>query len=528
MSEHTLPENPRDWPKDPRRLLGLGGYFDRSALRRAYTRLIRVYKPEHAPAEFALIRAAYERLEQELAWRSAFQREEEGEDDESPDRPRSSATDDAVTGNVVTGDIVTGDVADKDLADEDSADEDSEIVGLHRARDAADTGPSENSGRKRGQEREADPWDVALAGDWDAAYGALRSRIRRGTADSEIYCQIYWLLKLQPTHDTSRRAAAWLVAGLVRHTHSPELQELYCEELRSRPAEVLETGADALLESGPLHWLHRLASERWKAAGELNRYELIGNDVERLKRRFADERPAWLHLQVAAVEQLCRSDGPTATQLMEACRREINSLDDLQLRFSSAFDRYELLLDYSVALRVGVEPPDSDDFLRKWNPENRRRPVYSNALNRLLPDLFLRSNEELYEPLLLVLECWMANPGDGLNELDELERRNHSAVLRIYELVTTLLSTTGNVPTPPEAGRLLDFLDLNPVRSYGELRTGLRTFCLDEGTTLPCVAELVAQRPEYDEFHAQRLSELMNADVPLQTLLLGIYTFWQA
>ena len=163
-------------------------------------------------------------------------------------------------------------------------------------------------------------------------------------------------------------------------------------------------------------------------------------------------------------------------------------------------------------------------LLRGWTLHSFRRV----PLNRLLPDLFLRSNEELYEPLLLVLECWMANPGDGLNELDELERRNHSAVLRIYELVTTLLSTTGNVPTPPEAGRLLDFLDLNPVRSYGELRTGLRTFCLDEGTTLPCVAELVAQRPEYDEFHAQRLSELMNADVPLQTLLLGIYTFWQA
>jgi hypothetical protein len=62
MSDRSLPDDPARWPSNPCELLGVpfGGAL--RDLRRAYTRLIRVYKPEQYPEQFRLIRAAYDYL----------------------------------------------------------------------------------------------------------------------------------------------------------------------------------------------------------------------------------------------------------------------------------------------------------------------------------------------------------------------------------------------------------------------------------------------------------------------------------
>jgi len=60
-----------DWdllPEDPRGFFGLAADFDRKALKRAYNRLIRQYKPERDPRAFQTIREAYEVLEGELRY----------------------------------------------------------------------------------------------------------------------------------------------------------------------------------------------------------------------------------------------------------------------------------------------------------------------------------------------------------------------------------------------------------------------------------------------------------------------------
>ena len=62
MSHPALPDDPADWPKNPAELLGVEPGADARELRRAYTRLIRVYKPEQEPEKFQRIRAAYELL----------------------------------------------------------------------------------------------------------------------------------------------------------------------------------------------------------------------------------------------------------------------------------------------------------------------------------------------------------------------------------------------------------------------------------------------------------------------------------
>lgn len=60
MSAPRLPENLNEWPDDPYAILGVHYGIDPRELRRAYTQLIRTYKPEQFPEHFRRIREAYE------------------------------------------------------------------------------------------------------------------------------------------------------------------------------------------------------------------------------------------------------------------------------------------------------------------------------------------------------------------------------------------------------------------------------------------------------------------------------------
>ncbi len=60
MSAPQLPEDLKQWPDNPYDILGVKYGIDPRDLRRAYTQLIRVYKPEQFPEHFRRIREAYE------------------------------------------------------------------------------------------------------------------------------------------------------------------------------------------------------------------------------------------------------------------------------------------------------------------------------------------------------------------------------------------------------------------------------------------------------------------------------------
>src|SRR5881396_2443210 len=63
MSEHELPEDLKQWPRDPHQLLGTKPGVAPKALRQAYTRLIRRFKPEQFPEHFRRIREAYDQVQ---------------------------------------------------------------------------------------------------------------------------------------------------------------------------------------------------------------------------------------------------------------------------------------------------------------------------------------------------------------------------------------------------------------------------------------------------------------------------------
>ncbi len=67
-----LPDDPRDWPHDPFLLLGVEPSATETDVKRAYTRLIRRFKPEHFPEQFRRVREAYEAALQRAKWLSYF------------------------------------------------------------------------------------------------------------------------------------------------------------------------------------------------------------------------------------------------------------------------------------------------------------------------------------------------------------------------------------------------------------------------------------------------------------------------
>ena len=64
---------------DPFEVLGVDDKIDALALRRAYVRLIRIYRPDRHPEEFARVRSAYEAAQRMLEWQ-AYDDEDEDED----------------------------------------------------------------------------------------------------------------------------------------------------------------------------------------------------------------------------------------------------------------------------------------------------------------------------------------------------------------------------------------------------------------------------------------------------------------
>jgi len=73
MNEHTLPEDLSRWPDNPFELLGVTAGVSERELRRAYARLIRIYKPEQFPEHFRRVRDAYEHVRNYVQYRTAFE-----------------------------------------------------------------------------------------------------------------------------------------------------------------------------------------------------------------------------------------------------------------------------------------------------------------------------------------------------------------------------------------------------------------------------------------------------------------------
>lgn len=319
MDAPPLPDDPRDWPTDPFALLGVPRSVGEADLKRAYTRLIRKYKPEHAPDEFRRVRAAYEAAIEMGRWfrdappvRDTFAGfpaapPEAPAPDRPAPRPHEPVIDPPVQGS--TADPV----------------------------DAA--------------------WADAAAGAWDAAYAALVPLADAQPNRADLPLRLYWLLALRPTLDITRTRHDWLALALTRGRLQGPAVELYRRELDCDIQAALYGPYTRLLEAPgvPGRTLLALAGLRLEIAAADGRWAKIELDLAQLAARAADlgDEPWLAHLATVAGHTAFNSPS-----LAERCARLLAGLKHLELRHAWAFDRIDEQREMVEVWREATSVPD--------------------------------------------------------------------------------------------------------------------------------------------------------------------------
>ncbi len=312
MADH-LSENPRDWPGDPFRLLGVGSDATEADIKRAYTRLIRRFKPEHAPEQFRRVRDAYESALEQTRWRGFV----------APEFTPTESTDPSPSAEL-------------------------------RSPNLAEDQPS----RSAPLDPEDEAWSLAVAGNLAPAYERL-VELSRARPDARIVpVRLYWLLAVHPALDSNRTRHDWLGEALRHGRLTGPSVELYRRELYADSEagfslpylRILETNADP----GPLLWL---AGQRIGPAGIDRVWKVLDIDFAALAER-ADEldESAWLSYLVN-VMGLLEYEYPAPTYAR--CSRLLNGLRHLELRHPWAFDQLDELAARNRALAEAETLPVS-------------------------------------------------------------------------------------------------------------------------------------------------------------------------
>jgi hypothetical protein len=475
----SLPEDVRRWPSDPFKLLGVPRNVAPLDLKRAYTRLIRAYKPEHAPEQFRRIREAYDKVRQAAEVHGAFPQGIAAQ----PFEREEAATSETVPPN-----------------------------------QRSEAGQSPKRERLKSLEEQLDEcWEWAIDGDEVKAYRTLERLHAQAPHDARIGVRLYWLLTLTPQVDPNRSPCDWLVAGLRRNGLNGPMRELYRRELAANPAEALNQRCSELIDALPAsNGLAELVQWRWNGIAQTEQAaELIRGDLAELRERFLGcDEETWARLVFAAVDRIAFIQSQAARDLMVRCQHDLKTLEHLHLRLSAAFDRYELLLDLADKSRTVAQggTPRHADFLdvvhRAWTT-----PI-----------------EELRPRLLAYLATIAGRPGQALQNFEFIQQVASPLLYQFRRALSVLEAITD----PPEDGRtqgdiaelVLSFARDTPGAKYSEWRTPLLDFCLREVIMPEQVAAALAEHADFQLSAEQHLSQAATKDLPLVCVCHACRLFW--
>ena len=474
-----LPDDMRHWPSDPFQLLGVPRNVAPRDLKRAYTRLIRDYKPEHAPEQFRRIREAYEHVRQFAEIYGAFQ---------SAAPVQSCEEDETATCEIV------------------------------RSNQRSEPDPPRTRERTKSLEEQLDEcWERAINGDEPKAYRTLEQLHAQAPHDARIGVRLYWLLTMAPQLDRGRSPGDWLAAGLRRNGLSGPMRELYRRELAANPAEALSRRCIELIDALPVaNGVAELLEWRWNAIAQSEQgAELIAADLAKFRERIvSQDEETWARLVFAAVDRVAFMHSYAARDLMVYCERDLRGRRHLHLRLSAALDRYELLLDIVNKSRTLVRRGSQchADFV--------------DVLNRS----WATPIEELRPRLMAYLATIAGRPGQALRDFDVIQQAS-SPLLEQFDRTLKALDWITDPPadgrTPGDIAELvLSFARDTPGAKYSEWRTPLLDFCLREVIMPKQVAAALAERDDYQLSAEQHLSQAAEKDLPLVCVCHACRLFW--
>jgi hypothetical protein len=473
MSAPELPEDVTLWPQDPHALLGVSPDVLPADLRRAYTRLIRFYKPEQFPEQFRRIREAYETVlrltELLLALRN----------------PAQIAAQEEAGGEEAAG----------------SAGGMSQPIAGTEGED------------KVGAEVHA-LWELAIAGEEASAYQGLREVSERHAGRQDVYLRLYWLTSLSPTLQPSMMPFDWLVEGVARAGWSMRSAELIHREVEAEPQLAFAEGYQKLVSASQssallievMHW-------RWQAASRLGRWESIQADIEGLRPRLMEQgEEPWAQLLMRAVNYLAWAKDQPIIESTARYFAELEGLEHLHGRLQQEFDQLESLRELTAT----------------WHILRKDTKVPNDVLALVRGSWFL-PREIIRKELWQFVEEIVRDPQQWLEKLTLVHTEGPALFNYLGGVLQQLQEENGTLPDPPPpqvlAPRVAEFLAPKKRLPYGKIRRQVLDFCLKEAVP-PGILAAFATNSLGQQLGTTALAEKIQTDWPLHFIALAHRVFW--
>jgi hypothetical protein len=476
VNESPLPDDPAQWPTDPYELLGLPRTVGPRDLRRAYTKLIRTYKPEQFPEQFRRIRAAYETA---LRMAEFFSARDE------PETPVAGGFDKSHVAEVPASRTPSGSP---------------ELLPAPRAFDPADDANA--------------LWELAAAGHEARAYAGLVDLFRRRPEQTDLPLRLYWLLALDTDLDSHRDPCTWLADALRLSRLAGPAVELYRRELEERPAAAIAAAEPLLAIDAPTDRFAGFLAAHSAAAAGIGLWDEVRADLDRGRDRVRPtDEGSWLRLVLAAIDHIAwEADGQADSdfaldELLADCRREVAALGHLAVKQAEAFDR----LDYLLAAAA------------PW-ALMRRDAILPSELLDLLPAAWVKPFAEVRPLVADVLAQIVEAPQNWLRHLDTLAARSPTALAFFGGLLAQYQDRLPEPPPVPHAPADLARLAAECLRSDGKwdyrtLRPRLLAFCLREAVGAELVAAVGSAVDE-------QLTQAIAVDWPLRYVTWASRLAW--
>ncbi|MDB5347793.1 MAG: dnaJ 1 [Schlesneria sp.] len=497
--EHGLPENVRHWPTDPKSLLGVSSDVSRRDLKRAYTRLIKQYKPEHAPEEFRRLREAYEALNSEVEWREVYHlrlRQQSDDHDELP----ADAHDDLKV-----------DIPNIDFVQEQTIEHET----------AGSKPPLQKPGQAPSGAMTQDQfWQQALDGrDLKPIYRELTDWTRKAVPCEIEYARLYWLLTLIAELDSERDPCEWLLAGIQRYPTSSRLFAMLDTEVRRRNGDVPSIFDNKLLDERiPVGRIVDLVDLRWYAARCQDRFDVIGDDFDWLKRRFLDEADQWLRLLSVGLQHVVLTH---AAGFVNQFREEMGHATS-----ASSNGWIWDLVDTNMTLhKAWLAAPDF------WSRQPSGLPPVFREIVQLVEATWESSIAEAKLPVQAVCQSMTGDPKKRYRDLQEVANRSRPMMKRLKDLLDQQLAAQGiytiSELTPGLDEELQRFVRKRFVEgNSSNFNTIVLEFCLQQAVTPQDVANTLSRMTQSvpDEYFT--IAEQLTTDIALNCMVQAHRLLW--
>ncbi|TWU05170.1 DnaJ domain protein [Symmachiella macrocystis] len=484
MTDIPLPDDSSQWPLNPWEIFGLRPNAKHVELRRAYSQLIRRFRPDTHPVEFQRIHEAYQRLKAILG---------------SQVQPELPSHGNASNENWSHGGSPHGYSPYGNSNGNGKSPYDSPID------------PNVPSSRNEIRKRAPDVGGLFAIHDKKSVVDAYRSLVQadKQHPSETTAAALYWQLILNPDLDTQRKPADWLLHGLSRTNGSPCLLELFRQELICKPRFALSDKAGQFLKRIPASFRSELLRQRWKHAATAKNWQVIREDLVVHRTPLVDYSPTeWVRLTIAAANHAAWSQDSDAVRILDTCRKEIALFDNFQLELESELIQF----DHLTELATGI----------------KSLPTVGNIHVRLLlqemPNIWNASNN-VRSAVVPIISGLLSKPETVLSELDQVASVSPVVLQYLYGLLDQVgLAWIEDRDRPAEtvvAERIVYFLTVCPVVDYSKLRTSILRFCIDEFISPEEFAATVeAQQDEALEFDGSKtlISSSIRDDLSLRFL----------